>query len=576
MMTIKQLFRSGQQFGLFTSLVLLLMVWGCQTANATDIRVSIDRNPVNVNESFQLIFTAAQSPDDDPDFGPLEKDFSILNQNNSTSSSWVNGKSSKTVQWVLSVMAKRVGSLIIPPINFGKDVSQASSILVADQAAKNGLDTHEDLFIDVEATPQNPYIQSQVFYTLKLYTKVNISQARLNEPELSDAVIERLGEDSNYNTQIDGVDYSVTERKYAFFPQKSGKLTIKPLVLTAEVLVNNAQGFNPFFNSQMSKTKRVESKSITLDVKPVPAEFKGQHWLSAEQVIFKQEWSGDIAQLKVGEPITRTLSLVAKGTTVGQLPELNTTETNAQIKAYPDQPVLQEQKKVEGLYAFREEKIALIPSKAGSYKLPAIEIPWFNTQTQKMEIAKVPEVTLSSVSTATQAEPEVKPTPIPNTPVASVETPKTDSATLGENYQQTKVWLWVSVFLAVGWLTTIVVFLRKRKTAKVVVVEDDAEISLKAVIKNLKQACAENDAIAAKEALLIWGKQKFEVNNLGSIAGFCEARLRDEILLLNQTLYGKESNQWQGKKLFQAFTENKARGVIKETVDKSLEPLYKL
>ncbi|MCX7086125.1 MAG: BatD family protein [Methylococcales bacterium] len=576
MMTIKQLFRSGQQFGLFTSLVLLLMVWGCQTANATDIRVSIDRNPVNVNESFQLIFTAAQSPDDDPDFGPLEKDFSILNQNNSTSSSWVNGKSSKTVQWVLSVMAKRVGSLIIPPIKFGKDVSQASSILVADQAAKNGLDTHEDLFIDVEATPQNPYIQSQVFYTLKLYTKVNISQARLNEPELSDAVIERLGEDSNYNTQIDGVDYSVTERKYAFFPQKSGKLTIKPLVLTAEVLVNNAQGFNPFFNSQMSKTKRVESKAITLDVKPVPAEFKSQHWLSAEQVIFKQEWSGDIAQLKVGEPITRTLSLVAKGTTVGQLPELNTTETNAQIKAYPDQPVLQEQKKVEGLYAFREEKIALIPSKAGSYKLPAIEIPWFNTQTQKMEIAKVPEVTLSSVSTATQAEPEVKPTPIPNTPTASVETPKTDSATLGENYQQTKVWLWVSVFLAVGWLTTIVVFLRKRKTAKVVVVEDEAEISLKAAIKNLKQACAENDAIAAKEALLIWGKQKFEVNNLGSIAGFCEARLRDEILLLNQTLYGKESSQWQGKKLFQAFTENKARGAIKEAVDKSLEPLYKL
>lgn len=576
MMTIKQLFRSGQQFGVFTSLVFLLIVWGCQTANATDIRVSIDRNPVNVNESFQLIFTAAQSPDEDPDFGPLEKDFTILNQNNSTSSSWVNGKSSKTVQWVLSVMAKRVGSLIIPPIKFGKDISQASSILVADQAAKNGLDTHEDLFIDVEATPENPYIQSQVFYTLKLYTKVNISQARLNEPELSDAVIERLGEDSNYNTQIDGVDYSVTERKYAFFPQKSGKLTIKPLVLTAEVLVNNAQGFNPFFNSQMSKTKRVESKAITLDVKPVPTEFKGQHWLSAEQVIFKQEWSGDIAQLKIGEPITRTLSLVAKGTTVGQLPELNTTETNAQIKAYPDQPVLQEQKKVEGLYAFREEKIALIPSKAGSYKLPAIEIPWFNTQTQKMEIAKVPEVTLSSVSTATQTESEVKPSPITNAPAAPVETPKADSAILGESYQPTKVWLWVSVFLAVGWLTTIVFFLRKRKTAKVVDVEDEAEISLKAAIKSLKQACAENDANVAKEALLIWGKQKFEVNNLGSIAGFCEARLRDEILLLNQTLYGKESSQWQGKKLFQAFTENKARGAIKEAVDKSLEPLYKL
>jgi len=52
---------------------------------------------------------------------------------------------------------------------------------------------------------------------------------------------------------------------------------------------------------------------------------------------------------------------------------MNTTNTNDQLKAYPDQPVLKEQKKVDGMLAFREEKIALIPSKAGSYTLPAIE-----------------------------------------------------------------------------------------------------------------------------------------------------------------------------------------------------------
>jgi len=45
-----------------------------------------------------------------------------------------------------------------------------------------------------------------------------------------------------------------------FFRQKSGKLTIKPLVLTAEVLTSSRPSFNGFFNSQMTKTKRVESK----------------------------------------------------------------------------------------------------------------------------------------------------------------------------------------------------------------------------------------------------------------------------------------------------------------------------
>ena len=571
MMTLKHIFRSELQVRLLACLFfLLLSALMSSNTYAADIRVSVDRNPVSVDESFQITFTASQSPDDDPDFSPLEQDFNIINQSNSSSSSWVNGKSTKVVQWIVNVMAKQTGSLVIPAIKFGKDVSRASSILVADKSSKKALDTNEDLFIDVEASPQNPYIQSQVFYTLRLYTKVNISQARLNEPELSDAVIERLGEDSNYNTQVNGVDYSVTERKYAFFPQKSGKITIKPLVLTAEVLVNNAQSINPFFNSQMSKTKRVESKPITLDVKPVPAEFKGQHWLSAEQLVLKQEWSTDVAQLKVGEPVTRTLSLVAKGTTVGQLPELNTTQTSEELKAYPDQPVLQEQKKVEGLIAFREEKIALIPSKAGTYPLPAIEIPWFNTQTQKLEIAKIPEETLTTAAVATQPEPAPAPTFTP------LETTKTDSVAIADSYQNTPIWLWVSIFLALGWLITLIVFLRKRRPKAEVWLEDESEISLKAAIKNLKHACANNDALAAKEALLIWGNHKFDTNNLGALAGFCDARLRDEIVLLNQTLYGKESTQWEGKKLFQAFTENKARGAIKETVDKSLEPLYKL
>jgi hypothetical protein len=45
---------------------------------------------------------------------------------------------------------------------------------------------------------------------------------------------------------------------------------------------------------------------------------------------------------------------------------------------------------------------------------------------------------------------------------------------------------------------------------------------------------------------------------------------------LNQVLYGKAADQWQGKKLFQAFVENKAREKIAVTDDDKLEPLYRL
>ncbi len=577
MIFTKELFKSGISFRLLPALVfsLLIMGWSQNTA-AADIQASVDRNPVSFDESFQIIFTATESPDDDPNFSPLEQNFTILSQNNSTSSSWINGKSTKTIQWIVNVMAKETGSIVIPAVRFGKDTSQALTILVTDNAAKKQVNTDEELYIDVEATQQSPFIQSQVFYTLRLFTRVDISQARLNEPELPDAVIERLGEDNNYTTQVKGVSYTVTERKYAIFPQKSGKLTIKPLVLTAEVLVNNPGRINPFFNSQMSKTKRVESKAVTLDVKPVPAAFTGKHWLSAEQLVIKESWSGDAQQMKVGEPLTRTLTLLAKGATVGQLPELNTNQTSEQLKIYPDQPVLQEQKKPDGLLSVREEKTAIIPSKAGNYTLPAIEIPWFNTQTQKMEIARISATKISATAVAGQTEPAaITPSTIPapqqiNSVTAVQQSPQPTS-------QETSVWQWISVFLGLGWLTTLIILFRKRAPKKQVIEEDPTEVSLKEAIKHLKVACKQNDPLAAKNALLIWGKLKFNSHTLGSLAEFCDARLRDEILHLNQTLYGKAVGQWQGKKLFQTFTEYKAlKKITSPTEDKSLEPLYRL
>jgi hypothetical protein len=577
MIITKELFNYRPDHRFLSALVFFLLItWWSQNTFAADIQASVERNPVSLDESFQIIFTATQSPDDDPDFSPLEQNFTILNQNNSTSSSWINGKSSKTIQWIVNVMAKETGSIVIPAVRFGKDTSQALTILVTDNAIKKQANTDEELYIDVEATPQSPFIQSQVFYTLRLFTRVDISQARLNEPELPDAVIERLGEDNNYTTQVKGVSYSVTERKYAIFPQKSGKLTIKPLVLTAEILVNNPTHMNPFFNSQMSKTKRVESKAITLDVKPVPAAFTGKHWLSAEQLVIKESWSGDAQQMKVGEPLTRTLTLLAKGTTVGQLPELNTNQTNEQLKVYPDQPVLQEQKKTDGLLAVREEKTAIIPSKAGSYTLPAIEIPWFNTQTQKIEIARISATKISASAVGGQTEPAAI------TPSTTTATQQNNSIPAAQQSpqstsQETSIWLWVSALLALGWLTTLIILLRKRAPKNQVIEEDPTEINLKEAIKHLKVACKQNDPVAAKNALLTWGKLKFNSHNLGSLAEFCDARLRDEILSLNQTLYGKAVGQWQGKKLFQTFTEFKAlEKITSPTEDKSLEPLYRL
>ena len=219
-----------------------------------EITTSVDRNPINLSDSFQITFTATEEPDGEPDFSALSEDFTLLNQSQSNNSSWTNGQLSSSLQWIVTVMAKQAGTLIIPAIPFGTDSSQILQIQVQKTANTANAPVDDDLFLEVDATPENTYLQSQIIYTLRVYTRININQARLNEPELSDAVIERLGEDSNYNTQINGVAYSVTERKYALFPQKSGALTINPIVLTAEVSTGNHN--NPFFNGFFNCTPK--------------------------------------------------------------------------------------------------------------------------------------------------------------------------------------------------------------------------------------------------------------------------------------------------------------------------------
>jgi hypothetical protein len=561
MNTIKQLLKSTLFF------LLLLGGLSAQGVFAAKIEVSVDKNPVSSEESFQLLFTATESPDGIPDFSPLDKDFIILNQEQSSNASWINGKASRTIKWTLNVIAKKVGTVTIPAIAFGGDLSDPLSIDVTKGDTNKAANVDEDLFLEVEATPLDPYLQSQVLYTLRLYRKVDIAQAQLTEPELADAVIEKIDEDRNFITKVKGVEYSVTERKFAIFPQKSGTMTIKPLILTAEVMTNSRPSFNGLFNS--TQTKRIVSKEITLDVKPAPAAFTGARWLSAEKLEVRQEWSGDFEQMKVGEPLTRTLTLLAKGATVSSLPELNTTKTDERLKIYPDQPVLKEQKTTDGVLAFREEKIALIASKTDSYTLPAIKIPWFNTQTKKMETATIPETTITVVGGA--ATPVVS-TPEATKPPQNTATPIIQAPVV----QQASYWLWVSLFLALGWLVTVFYFLTKRPVVLPVIENNAAELSLKANINLLKKACADNNALAAKNALLAWGLANLSATSLGAIANECDARLRDEILQLNQVLYGKEAHQWSGKKLFQAFIENQVRAKMPVVGDEGLEPLFRL
>ncbi len=564
-----------------TVAILLTLLLYPLSATAADITVTVDRNPVSINDSFQMIFSSSESPDGEPDFSPLYSDFDVLNQSQSSNYSMINGVTSNTQSWTLNVMAKHTGEIIIPAITFGNDNSEPVSIIVNGKStALEGVSAGEDIFLKVEATPENPYVQAQVIYTLRLYRRVNITQASLTEPEIDNAVVTRLGEDKNYNTEVEGQSYVVTERKYAIFPQQSGPLEIAPLALTAQVVnrTPSRSRFDGFFNSHSTRTKKVFSDAINLNVKPVPTALKGRDWLPAQQVQIKETWSGDISQMQVGEPLTRTITLLAKGSTVSQLPELminkpiSSVDSKGKLKSYPDQPVLKEQQQGEAIVSFREEKVAFIPSKAGIYHLPAIEIPWWNTNTQKMEVAKIAATTVTAVPGDTVSKAQ-------DAPIIKdirLNSPVVDKSSVAEKPKQTNYWIWISGALGLGWLMTIFYFLSRRTRVVPEKKDENGKPELANSLKAIKKACQDNNATAVKDALIQWGRMQFNESSLGKIALKCDAVLKEEILHLNEYLYAQQTSDWSGQALAEAIKQYKPDKGKGKNEGEVLQPLYRV
>ena len=572
---------------LFNLLLLFSLLVGTSISFAADnIKVFTDRNPVRLNESFHLVFEVDNTVSDTPDFTPLQKDFDILNQSQSSQINIINGQQHRSKKWQLTVIAKRAGNLVIPSIHFGNDRSTRSIITVQQTQTSEPGQASPDIFLEVDAEPKNPYVQSQVIYTVRLFYATNFNKASLSEPKIAggEGIVEKLGEDAQSQMQRNGKRFQVLERKYAIFPQQSGDVTIEPLLLDAQISDGRRSRslFDDFgfLGQSRTRTKRLRSEAIALEVRAIPKTFTGQHWLPAKQLNLQENWSEEPPKFKAGEPATRTLILLADGLTVGQLPEFsqfpNASSPQAQgkLKQYPDKPKLDEQGTPQGIISRRAEKVAIIPSEAGNYTLPAIEMPWWNTKTDRMEIAHLAARTIS-VQPADNVPQPVQPNPAP----IAIQPAPTDTPIKTPIIQQpmTNHWIWLSLILAIGWLSTIIAWWRtKRKTKSTPKPET---LNDKAVLKQLKQACHNNDLKQVKEALISFAQMHWQNNaphSLGGIAPRCDEPLQTEIQALNRLLYSKKAGNWQGAGLWKAFKAYYAKTRKSEkTVVDGLEPLYK-
>ena len=504
--------------------LLIYLALYCAVLQAANITVSSSRNPVAIDDSFHLLYETDGNIDDEPDFSPLSQNFDILSSSQSTNMRFVNGNYSLKKSWDLSVIAKQTGTFTIPSIKFGNDISPAIQITVHENTATNNLapnassannqaNTSVSIFLENSLDKKETWVQAQLVYTIRLLRNVSVMGGSLTEvPETndSDAIIHKISEDS-YQTTRNGIRYDVFERRYAIFPQKSGTLKIHPMTFEGRINSGQARTFLERFRSS-GQIKRLRSKPLEVVVNSAPPSINLQDWLPANQVQLLDEWSDDIQQIKTGEPITRTITIIADGLTGLQLPDLSIDEIN-NIKQYPDKPVIENRKSTgsKGLTGIKQIKIAMIPAKAGNYTLPEIKLSWWNTTTNKKETATIPAKIITATGSANSVIPEQINTQTDTPAIPQTENRLNQSPVISSTKNTSgNFWQWISLFLAAAWLITLYLFFKKPKAATATNIPvKEKQKSPKSLATIVNKHTQNNDAKQTKNALNTVGTSLF-------------------------------------------------------------------
>lgn len=333
---------------------------------------------------------------------------------------------------------------------------------------------------------------------------------------------------------------------------------------------------DPFGPTPKSVVKR--SDDIRLNVKPIPDAFSGKTWLPASQLTIQEQWSVDPGKLKQGEATTRTLTLQANGLAASHLPATDSSLPDS-LKQYPDQPEFEEANNNEGYIGVRRDKMAIIPVEAGDHLLPAITIPWWNTDTDKMEIAELPERSIHVKANSGVSDTKTFETDI-NTEF-NKDTQKennSDSLDIIETQVTSSNWKWISFVLFLLWLITLYLWWRSKNQSARKTEIDDKYTNKRIATRKIKEACKANDPNKTKEALIEWSRVQWsdlDTSSINAIKKYADENFQQQLDLLNQHLYGKLNESWNGEAFLKSFDSQSFDISIKTKPEGKLEPLYK-
>ncbi len=435
---------------LLTGLLMPLLANAAFTA-------SVNKTVIASHETLELTLHTDVNSSDVPDLSPLEWSFDVLGTRQQSKTNNINGKWEYARDWVITLTPKQQGTLIIPPIKLGDQESEPITIKVCDKQEYQPGNDSSPLFMKAEVSSESIYVQQELILTLQIFFSVQLYDNKsLSALDIDDALIQQLGETRQFDTIIDGIRYLGIELKFSIHPQAVGDMVIPSLTFTGVAMESRDPFASLFSNS--GKPVIARSPEIRIEVKPQPESYPSKEtWLPAKNLTIQEKWSQPLSTLKVGDAITRTITVKADGLTAAQLPPILMSQPSG-VNSYPDKSGTEDRETRNGIQGQRTDSIAMIPTQSGTITLPAVEYIWFDTTSGKVNTAKLPATTLHVAPDPKATE---QTSTVAVTPPEDLDVKKTDDSShpaviaSQPNENTLRLWQFLTALFLLLWLVTL-------------------------------------------------------------------------------------------------------------------------
>jgi hypothetical protein len=362
------------------------------------IEASLDKTRVAVGEEAQVTIIAEARGVNLPEFTlPSVPGLKAVRVADSQNFAWSNGRLTRASTSVFLVSAAAPGRYTIPPVKIVSGTTHAQTLpLVLDvggaatspapglppgQAVAPrvwGDESAPELFVRFVVDRREVYWNQQVTARFIFYSRERLDELPIWEVEEARGFWKQsLGEMRRGRVKVGAADYIAYEQDVAYFPTRTGRLTLGPGRVEARI-VRRVDAPDPWSFLGLPETRietiPLQTESFPIVVRPLPegapAEFRG----AVGQLSMDVKVDRFVAH--AGEPVTVTTWLRGYGNlnTAGD-PDVSATLPLRSFEAPGAVTVRVDGLKIRG--ERRHEK-AFVPEVPGSFAIPPIRFSWFD------------------------------------------------------------------------------------------------------------------------------------------------------------------------------------------------------